>query len=172
MYCNQCGAKLLEGANFCIECGHPVGAPGTDASAATTSSAWGQRPQKITLVDFYLSAEGRVTRKQYWLYLFLPLIAISIVSQLIDLQLGTFYTDGEFRIGIIGAVVSLLTLVPSIIVQIKRYHDRDKSGWWLLLMLLPVIGWIWIFVELGFLKGTDGDNRFGPPVPADATLNL
>ena len=57
-----------------------------------------------------------------------------------------------------------LALIPSIIVYIKRFHDRDKSGWWVLIGLIPIIGGIWLLIELGFLKGTPGPNRFGPPV--------
>ena len=46
-------------------------------------------------------------------------------------------------------------------VYIKRFHDRDKSGWWVLLNLVPVIGWLWALIDNGFLRGTDGPNRFG-----------
>ena len=49
-------------------------------------------------------------------------------------------------------------------VHIKRFHDRDKSGWWVLIGLIPIIGAIWLLIELGFLKGTPGPNRFGSPV--------
>jgi uncharacterized membrane protein YhaH (DUF805 family) len=49
-------------------------------------------------------------------------------------------------------------------VYIKRFHDRDKTGWWVLIGLIPLIGPLWLLIELGFLKGTDGANRFGPPV--------
>jgi uncharacterized membrane protein YhaH (DUF805 family) len=45
---------------------------------------------------------------------------------------------------------------------IKRFHDRDKSGWWLLISLVPLIGPLWLLVELGFLQGSEGANRFGP----------
>jgi hypothetical protein len=51
-----------------------------------------------------------------------------------------------------------------VIVYIKRFHDRDKSGWWVLIWLIPIIGAIWLLIELGFLKGTPGPNRFGSPV--------
>ena len=47
-------------------------------------------------------------------------------------------------------------LIPAIIVHIKRFHDRDKSGWWVLIGLVPIIGAIWLLIELGFLKGTPG----------------
>jgi uncharacterized membrane protein YhaH (DUF805 family) len=49
-----------------------------------------------------------------------------------------------------------------IIVQIKGWHDRDKSGWWILINLVPCIGALWTLIECGFLPGTRGDNRFGP----------
>jgi hypothetical protein len=45
---------------------------------------------------------------------------------------------------------------------VKRWHDRDKSGWWVLIGLIPVIGGLWMIIECGFLKGTEGSNRFGP----------
>ena len=48
------------------------------------------------------------------------------------------------------------------VINVKRWHDRDKSGWWVLIGLIPLIGAIWALVELGFLKGTYGKNRFGP----------
>ena len=61
-------------------------------------------------------------------------------------------------------IFSLLILIPAILIYIKRWHDRDKSGWWNLILLIPIVGAIWFLVELGFLKGTPGPNRFGPPV--------
>jgi hypothetical protein len=44
----------------------------------------------------------------------------------------------------------------------KRYHDRDKSAWWILICLLPIIGGIWQLIELGCLRGTEGSNDYGP----------
>jgi uncharacterized membrane protein YhaH (DUF805 family) len=53
-------------------------------------------------------------------------------------------------------------LLMGIIVQIKRWHDRDKSGWWILVHFIPILGTLWCLMECGFAKGTDGQNRFGP----------
>jgi uncharacterized membrane protein YhaH (DUF805 family) len=47
-------------------------------------------------------------------------------------------------------------------IGIKRFHDRDKSGWWVLIAFVPIIGWIWYLIECGFLPGTDGPNRYDP----------
>ena len=69
--------------------------------------------------------------------------------------------------GILGALFSLIALWPSLAVYAKRWHDRGKSGWWTLIILIPIVGAIWMLVECGFLKGTDGANDFGAdPVPA------
>jgi len=112
--------------------------------------------------QFYLSAQGRVNRKQWWLYLVLPIFVVSIILSFIDNAIGT--VGQENGAGLLSGIWALITLIPAILVDIKRWHDRDKSGWWMLIVLVPIIGWIWFLIELGFLKGTEGPNRFGPPV--------
>src|SRR4029453_835711 len=111
---------------------------------------------------FYLSPEGRVNRKQFWLWLVLPLTAIEILLALVDVKSGNYNPD--LSVGLLSGIFALIALIPAIIVYIKRFHDRDKSGWWVLIGLIPIIGSIWLLIELGFLKGTPGPNRFGPPV--------
>jgi len=111
--------------------------------------------------QFYLSAQGRVNRKQFWLWLVLPCTVISIVLVLVDLALGTY--DAKDGVGLFSSIFSLVVIVPALLVYIKRWHDRDKSGWWMLIVLIPLVGNIWFLVELGFLPGTPGPNRFGPP---------
>jgi uncharacterized membrane protein YhaH (DUF805 family) len=112
--------------------------------------------------QFYLSAQGRVNRKQLWLYLVLPAVVVSIILSLIDASIGT--VDAESGLGLLSGLWSLIILIPAILIYIKRFHDRDKSGWWVLIGLIPIIGALWLLIELGFLKGTDGPNRYGPPV--------
>ena len=114
--------------------------------------------------QFYLSAQGRVNRKQWWLKLILPVFVISIILAFVDMATGHF--DPEKGVGVFSSIFALLVLIPAILVYIKRFHDRDKSGWWVLIVLIPIIGAIWILIELGFLAGTPGPNRFGPP-PSD-----
>ena len=57
--------------------------------------------------------------------------------------------------------VAFMVVLCSFAVTVKRWHDRDKSGWWVLIGFVPVIGLLWTLVECGCLKGTDGDNRYG-----------
>ena len=92
----------------------------------------------------------------------LPLTVIEIVLVLVDVATENY--NPELGIGLLSGIFALVALIPTVIVYIKRFHDRDKSGWWVLVTLIPIIGAIWILVELGFLKGTPGPNRFGPPV--------
>ncbi len=107
--------------------------------------------KEVLTKEFLLTYTGRINRQRYWAYV-LVAIAIAIVASIIDGILG-----GQ----VVGTLVSLAMLYPGICVSIKRWHDRDKSGWWILIVLIPIVGWIWSFVEVGCLKGTDGSNRFG-----------
>jgi uncharacterized membrane protein YhaH (DUF805 family) len=105
-----------------------------------------------------------VNRKQFWLRLVLPCFVISVILLFLDMALGTY--DTQNGIGLLSGIFSLAVIIPAILVYIKRWHDRDKSGWWMLILLIPIVGAIWFLVELGFLPGTPGPNRFGPP-PSD-----
>ncbi len=55
----------------------------------------------------------------------------------------------------------LFIYIAGLAIGIRRYHDRNKSAWWLLLSLIPLVGGLWMFIELGFLKGTEGPNGYG-----------
>jgi uncharacterized membrane protein YhaH (DUF805 family) len=67
-------------------------------------------------------------------------------------------------------IVNLLLLWPAVAVSVKRWHDRNRSGWWILINLLPIIGWAWALIENGLLRGTAGPNRFGADPLADAPV--
>jgi uncharacterized membrane protein YhaH (DUF805 family) len=62
---------------------------------------------------------------------------------------------------LVFAVLALFTIWPALALGIKRCHDRDQSGWWMLLLLVPLVGPMILFVSLGFIKGTEGTNRYG-----------
>lgn len=63
---------------------------------------------------------------------------------------------------VIYGVVLLLVMIGGLAGAAKRLHDRDRSGWFQLIVLIPLTGAIWLGVEIGFLRGTFGPNRFGP----------
>lgn len=107
----------------------------------------------MTFSQIYFSFDGRIGRRTFWLKGFLPIVAISFVVGLID---GLAEAEG-----ILVLIWQLLIIWPALALQVKRWHDRDKSGWWVLIALIPIIGGIWALIETGFLEGTDGPNRFG-----------
>jgi uncharacterized membrane protein YhaH (DUF805 family) len=116
----------------------------------------------MNLQQKLFGASGRIRRRDYWLLS----IATNVVIALVDVAAGHLLgppTDG----GLPGNIVSWLLYIPSIWIgvalMLKRAHDREKGGGWVVFFILcPIIGWIWGFVELGFLDGTKGPNRYGP----------
>lgn len=115
-------------------------------------------------MKFLLSFKGRISRSQYWLQFTLPYILILCLATFIDVAMagGKHQTVGLFTV-----LVWLLSIWPSFAVAAKRCHDHDRSGWWLLISLIPIVGPLWLLIELGFLRGTIGANRFGPdPIAA------
>ena len=123
--------------------------------------------------EFYLSPQGRVTRGEYWQRLFLPSLGIVFVAAILDLIFG--WASRESPLGVISNLMILAILYPTIIVLVKRLHDHNKSGWWCLVYFVPIVGGVWALIECGFLRGTVGDNRYGPdplPLPYYTTGNL
>jgi uncharacterized membrane protein YhaH (DUF805 family) len=97
---------------------------------------------------------GRVPRKAFWLYGVLgPLLVSAMVEMLLGI-VGIGERRAEF-------VATALLAWPCVAVAVKRWHDRDKSGWWVLMLFVPVLGALWVLVENGLLRGTPGANRFG-----------
>jgi uncharacterized membrane protein YhaH (DUF805 family) len=105
-----------------------------------------------------LSMEGRITRRSFWLTI-LAVAVVSIIVRIIDGLIGSSLFYGT---GILGIIFGLLMIYPAIALYAKRWHDRGKSGWWSLIGLIPIIGGIWLLIELGFLRGTVGANSYGP----------
>jgi len=106
----------------------------------------------------YAQFSGRARRKEYWMF-FLFNILISIGLTIIDSITGTLSEAGG--IGLLSGLYSLAVLVPGIAVTVRRLHDTERSGLWILIILLPLIGAIVLLVFM-CLDGTPADNRFGP----------
>lgn len=106
----------------------------------------------------YFVIDGRAQRAEYW-YFILFNILISIGCLAIDNLLGTTFNDGKG--GILLVVYQLFILIPSFTVSIRRLHDTNHSGWWLLIGIIPIIGAIVLFVFY-VLDSDEGSNKFGP----------
>ncbi len=102
----------------------------------------------------YVTFSGRACRSEYWFWVLFVLI-VSVVATILDGILAAV-----IGIGFLSLIWSLAVLLPGIAVAVRRMHDLDKSGWWVLIGLIPIVGWI-IFIIWACTKGTDGSNRFG-----------
>ena len=102
----------------------------------------------------YFDLRGRLSRRQFWLHGVLALVGVALAAHAL---LGIARVPPQTA----DVLVNLLLLWPALAVSVKRWHDRDKSGWWVLLNLLPLAGWLWALVDNGFVRGTRGPNRYG-----------
>lgn len=108
----------------------------------------------VAVLKKYAVFHGRARRKEYWLFTLVDIVLAAVLA-LIDHLIGT---DGRF--GLLSGIYSLLLLVPTLAVTVRRLHDTDRSGWWILLNLIPVVGWLVVIVFLAG-AGTPGPNRHG-----------
>lgn len=74
--------------------------------------------------------------------------------------------------GILLVALFAVTLWVGLALQVKRWHDRDKSWFWILIGFIPVVGFFWILIECGFMDGTPGPNRFGPSPKGAQAMTL
>lgn len=104
------------------------------------------------------SFSGRIPRRTIWgvsIGMIVALYALLFLALAIRQGL-------RLNVAVIVPPAYVLFMWISLAAQAKRWHDRDKSGWWSLIAFVPFIGPLWIFIELGWLRGTIGPNRFGP----------
>lgn len=115
----------------------------------------------------YAQFQGRSRRAEYWWYALFT-FAVSIVLALIDIAVFGTAAGG---VGILGGLFALATLVPSIAVGVRRLHDTDRSGWWLLIALIPLIGAI-VLIVFFVMDGAPGENKFGPSPKHDVSATF
>lgn len=104
----------------------------------------------MSIAKILFSFEGRINRKTYWAF-YLPFLLLCVLIR------------ESSQPEILYALFTIIVFWPALAVQVKRWHDRNKSGFWVLINLIPILGQIWATFELGFLPGTDGENRFDHP---------
>jgi uncharacterized membrane protein YhaH (DUF805 family) len=125
-------------------------------------------------MSLFTSFEGRINRQKWWL----GLIVLVIIQWIFYIVIGMIFGGGMMinlnpedpeavRQAMGALMIPLLILIliflwPTLAIYAKRWHDRGKSGWWTLIILIPLIGPIWSLVELGFLRGSEGPNQYGP----------
>jgi uncharacterized membrane protein YhaH (DUF805 family) len=103
----------------------------------------------------YVDFNGRARRSEFWWWTLFTVI-LGIVAGIIDAILGTRSASGT---GVVGSLVNLAVLLPSLAVGARRLHDTGRSGWWQLLWLVCLVGWIFLIVWL--CQDSQGDNKYG-----------
>jgi uncharacterized membrane protein YhaH (DUF805 family) len=144
--CPQCGLISPKAALRC-DCGY-------NFSSGELKESYERKKQQVIRMpvsDILFSFQGRIDRKTFW---------VPTVCMLPFSSLTVFWgREGLLPVPVMLILLSFFVWV-GLAVSIKRWHDRGKSGWWVLIGLIPLIGGIWTFVELGFLEGTKGLNAY------------
>ena len=145
LHCSECGSPYQSGALRCEWCGHAIPQGDANTSLARDLFAFG----------------GRIRRQKFWLMQ----AVISLASISLAVCVGVIsFLSGNLQTMVVGWSMSWIVgiaLWMTLAVCAKRWHDRGKSGWWSLILLIPMVGPIWALIELGFLKGDYGYNRYG-----------
>jgi uncharacterized membrane protein YhaH (DUF805 family) len=103
--------------------------------------------------DHYTKFDGRAARPAYWWW-FLFGVLVAIGANIVDAIIGTW--------GVVNGLAALALFLPGLSVSIRRLHDTDHSGWWVLIGLIPIIGFIVLLIF--YLRDSDpGENKYGPP---------
>ncbi len=115
---------------------------------------------KVVVLERYALFTGRAGRAEYWWFVLANFIVLLILGAL-----------GRVSVifNVLYALYSLALIVPSIAVGIRRLHDTGRSGWWLLILLVPLVGFIVLIVFLA-TQGNPGANQYGPPPPTEPAV--
>lgn len=112
----------------------------------------------LTPLRRYADFNGRARRSEYWWYYLLTIILFTVMT-LVEGAFGLGGTVGPY--GLLTMLLGLALLVPSPAAGVRRLHDTGRSGWWLLIALVPLIGAIVLLIFF-VLNGEPGDNAYGP----------
>ncbi len=120
----------------------------------------------LLTIKKYAVFQGRARRKEFWMFALFNLL-FSIILGIIDVLIGTYNWQSDT--GLLSSIYSLFVILPNLAVTTRRLHDINRSGWWQLLYLIPIIGWL-VLLYFFVSKGNIGANRFGED-PKQNNLN-
>lgn len=117
----------------------------------------------IKCLKQYADFKGRARRKEYWMFVLINFI-IALVLNIIDSFTGTI--NATTSVGLLGGIYSLVVLIPSLAVCVRRLHDIGKSGWYFLICMIPLVGAI-ILIVWYCKEGEKNENEWGPDPKAE-----
>jgi len=126
------------------------------------SNYWGAKKGEhmnwyLEVLKKYTEFNGRARRKEYWMFVLFNIL-IMIVLLIIDKVIGTY--SMKSGVGLLQVIYSLAVLIPGLAVTVRRLHDSGKSGWWILIGLVPFVGGIVLLIFM-VLESQAGDNEYG-----------
>lgn len=142
VFCRGCAKEIHSTATACPQCGAPQMVQQTPMMPGAVSA---QGNPYIEVLKKYAVFTGRASRREYWMFILINL-GVAIALGIIDALLGAK--------GLISNVYTLAVFLPSLAAAIRRMHDTDRSGWWI---LLPIVNIVFLAQD-----SQPGDNRFGP----------
>ncbi|MEH6524537.1 MAG: DUF805 domain-containing protein [Sneathiella sp.] len=120
-----------------------------------------------SVLSNYVNFSGRAARPEYWwwaLAVFIIMLIAGFLDAFVIAPLLGFDVTNDTATGTpLSLIISLGILLPNLAVAVRRLHDIDKSGWWILIFFIPIIGFL-LLLFWYVSKGTEGENRFGSPV--------
>lgn len=128
--------------------------------------------QFIDVIKAYADFKNRLSRRDFWIFILFNIL-FSIVASALDMIFHSTYSLGSgagipVESGLFESLYSLFVFIPGLAAGVRRLHDTGKSGWMMLLLLIPIIGWIWILVL--WLSGSyPGENEYGPEPETSAS---
>lgn len=120
----------------------------------------------LKVLKQYADFNGRARRKEYWMFVLFNLI-FSVIAMILDNVFGIAMEGIGY--GPLYGIYLLAIILPSLAVAVRRLHDIGKSGWMILITLIPLIGGIWLLVLLA-TDSNPGDNQYGPN-PKEIAVN-
>jgi uncharacterized membrane protein YhaH (DUF805 family) len=120
------------------------------------------------LKNKYATFDGRARRSEYW-YFVLFYIVILVALTFLDGLVGTL--NEEAGIGVLSGLFALGTMVPGLAVTVRRLHDTDRSGWWVLIGIIPIIGDI-VLIVFAAQDSQPGSNQYGPNPQGEGGVRL
>jgi uncharacterized membrane protein YhaH (DUF805 family) len=111
----------------------------------------------LAVLRKYAVFTGRARRREYWMFTLVNVL-ISIALGIVDAIIGTDFGAGY---GILGTIYGLAVVIPSIAVGVRRLHDTGRTGWWILIGLVPCAGFI-VLIVFYAMDGQRWDNQYGP----------
>ncbi len=114
--------------------------------------------------NMLFSADGRIRRRDFWVWMIVKTVGCIAFFFLVTFGATLFATSENLSL-LIGlsayCVAQGAFIAANVCLTAKRWHDRGKSGWMYLVLLIPIVGWVWTLIECGFLDGTQGRNSYG-----------